>query len=193
MVRPKKARRHTVPKRRVSVETSAANILAALGCNSAPIPVERVARELGLEVQRANLGDDISGLLVIKDGHGLIGVGATQSLGRQRFTIAHEIAHFVLHKDMMPVFIDRQFLRPYFAAFRDLNSSTGEDALEREANGFAASLLMPADVVRRAVRELGQDVTDDAAIEELAEQFQVSRQAMTFRLANLSISPVSLT
>jgi hypothetical protein len=172
-------------------EARAATVLASIKVGSPPIPVERVAIQLGLQVERAPLGDGISGLLVIQDGRGMIGVSVTQPPVRQRFTIAHEIGHFVLHKDVMPVFIDKQFLRPYLTAFRDTSSSTGEDWLEREANAFAAALLMPADMVRAAVAELGFDVADDEVIEDLSRLFQVSRQAMTFRVANLSLASES--
>ena len=169
------------------VEIRAAKVLESLGLLTPPIPVERVALHLGLQVERAQLGDNISGLLVIQDGRGMIGVSATHPPVRQRFTIAHEIAHFVLHREIMPVFIDKQFLRPYLAVFRDAASSTGTNHLEREANAFAAALLMPARMVRAAVAELGVDADDDdSVIDELARRFQVSRQAMTFRLANLS-------
>lgn len=169
-----------------TAEARAASILESLGLGEPPIPVERIALHLGLEVERAALGDNVSGLLVVQDGRGMIGVSANQPLVRQRFTIAHEIGHFVLHKDVMPVFIDTQFLRPILAAFRNAASSTGEDAREREANAFAAALLMPAEMVHRAIATLGVDIADEEAIEELAKRFNVSRQAMTFRLANLS-------
>ena len=171
-----------------AAEARAAAVLESLHVIEPPVPVERVALQLGLQVERAALGDGISGLLVIQDGRGIIGVNATQPAVRQRFTIAHELAHFVLHRDVMPVFIDKQFLRPYLAAFRDTASSTGEDWLEREANAFAAALLMPAEMVRLAIAELGVDVADDDALENLARRFQVSRQAMTFRVANLSLT-----
>jgi Zn-dependent peptidase ImmA (M78 family) len=179
---------HSVGAGTRAAEAHAAQVLESLGVFAPPIPVERVALRLGLRVERAPLGDGVSGLLVIQDGRGMIGVSATQSAARQRFTIAHEIGHFVLHKDVMPVFIDKQFLRPYLAAFRDAASATGEDVVEREANAFAAALLMPANLVHAAVAKLGVDVADDDAIEELARWFQVSRQAMTFRVANLSLA-----
>jgi len=167
-------------------ERHAAGILERLGVRAAPIPVEKIALQLGLVVERAVLGDDVSGLLVVQDGRGVIGVNTTQSPTRQRFTIAHELGHFVLHPKAMPVFIDKSFLKPYFSAFRNSASSTGEDRLEREANSFAASLLMPAKLVHEAIRELQVDLADDDEVEILAKRFQVSRQAMSFRLANLA-------
>lgn len=174
-----------------SAEDAATQILKEMGIHSVPIPVERVALQLGLQVERALLGDDVSGLLVVQDSRGVIGVSAAHAPVRQRFTIAHEIGHFLLHREAMPVFIDKQFFKPYFAAFRDNRSSTGEDRLEREANSFAAALLMPAALVREAIAQLQVDVADEDAIDELAKRFGVSRQAMTFRVANLSIFPAA--
>lgn len=112
-------------------------------------------------------------------------MNAVQAPTRQRFSIAHEVGHFLLHRKAMTVFIDTQFTRPYLAAFRDSTSATGEDKREREANAFAAALLMPESLVREAVAQLAVDVEDDAAVVELAKRFDVSRQAMTFRLVNL--------
>ena len=147
--------------------------------------MELIALRLGLHVQRERFGDDVSGVLVVQDGRGVIGVNAGQAPVRQRFTIAHEIGHYELHRHRMAVFIDKQFLGPMFAVFRDGKSATGEDQREREANAFAAGLLMPERLVMQAVTHLRADVEDESVIEELARHFDVSRQAMTFRVANL--------
>jgi Zn-dependent peptidase ImmA (M78 family) len=169
-------------------EQRAVEILAKLRILRAPVPVEKIALQLGLLVKRAAFGDDVSGLLVVQDGRGVIGINAAHSSTRQRFTIAHELGHFVLHPSAMPVFIDKSFLKPYFTAFRNSTSATGEDRIEREANSFAAALLMPAELVHQAIAELSVDLADDDEVDELAKRFQVSRQAMSFRLANLAIS-----
>lgn len=168
-----------------SPDAEAQRVLLKLGIQQAPIPVERIAEQLGLAVERADLGPEVSGLLVVKEQHGIIGVNVQHSTTRQRFTIAHEIGHFLMHRDRMPVFIDRQFLTAYLASFRNARSATGEDHREREANAFAASLLMPKALVQSAVDEFGSDVSDSDAIELLAKRFHVSKQAMTFRVANL--------
>ena len=161
-------------------------LLAELGIEEPPVPVELVARKLGLEVERAVLGDEISGVLVVVDGRGVIGVSSNQAPARQRFTIAHECGHFVLHRDRLPVFIDKQFLKPYFAAYRSSVSATGEDRMEREANSFAAALLMPVVLLQDVISKLEHDLTDDQVVDALARRFQVSRQSMSFRLANLA-------
>lgn len=186
---PTKRRPSPLPAARVHhAEQCALDLLERLGIQRLPVPIEVIAQRLGLEVERAILGDDVSGLLVVQDGRGVIGVSVQHPPTRQRFTIAHEIGHFLLHKDIMPVFIDKQFLQPYFTAFRDSTSSTGENKREREANSFAAALLMPPRLVLDAIATLQTDITDDDAVEDLAKRFQVSRQAMAFRLANLALA-----
>jgi Zn-dependent peptidase ImmA (M78 family) len=149
-----------------------------------PIPVNVVAQLLGLEVEPADLGDDVSGILVVSGDRGVIGFNKAHPLVRQRFTIAHEIAHFVLHRSEHSLFIDKH----YRAFFRNEKSAKGTDWRERAANAFAAALLMPEGMARRAAKvhefELGDE---DGPVEELARAFQVSTQAMTFRLVNLGI------
>ncbi len=63
---------------------------------------------------------------------------------RQRFTIAHELGHFFLHRASSTVFVDAA---PIF--FRDESSSNGSQREEIEANAFAAELLMPEDAIRQ--------------------------------------------
>jgi Zn-dependent peptidase ImmA (M78 family) len=154
------------------------------GYSEPPIPVQAVAAALGLEVEAADLGEDVSGVLVVGADHGVIGVNEAHPFVRQRFTIAHECGHFVLHRSHGSLFIDKK----YRAFFRDERSEQGIDAQERVANAFAAALLMPEAIVRRAAKRYAFELGDeDGPITELARLFQVSTQAMTFRLVNLGI------
>ena len=149
-----------------------------------PIPVNVVAQSLGLLVEPADLGADVSGVLVVSGDSGVIGVNKSHSLVRQRFSVAHECAHFVLHRSESSLFIDEK----YRAFFRDQKSAKGTDSQERAANAFAAALLMPETLVRRAAKvyafELGEE---HGAMAELARVFQVSTEAMTWRLVNLRL------
>lgn len=165
-----------------SIERKASALIA--GYREAPIPIAAVANSLGLDVQQVSLGDDVSGILVVNPTGGVIGVNKDHARARQRFTIAHEIGHYVLHRQDEQLFIDKG----YRALFRDENSSRGTDTREVDANAFAAALLMPASVVRKSARSHHLDLGDEGGpIEELARLFQVSTQAMTYRLVNLAI------
>lgn len=165
------------------IEERAQQVLEAANALLIPVPIEDVARHLELELEEAFLGDDVSGILIVDQGRGRIGYNINHSLVRQRFSIAHEIAHFVLHQTKAPLFIDKN----YMVYHRDERSSSGENLQEIQANQFAAALLMPEALVRGALAELHFDLADEdgTALNRLAEQFQVSRQAMSFRLANL--------
>lgn len=113
----------------------------------------------------------------------VIGVNASHAPTRQRFTIAHELGHLLLHESR-PMIVDTHLYR------RDEVSSMGTKPEEREANGFAAELLMPAAFVEDEVRELVDqqpNVTARRLVEQLAKRFDVSPQAMEIRLGNLEI------
>src|SRR5438552_888708 len=99
-----------------------------------PIPVHKVARSLGILVEPAVFGDDVSGVLVVHNDTGVIGFNREHSTVRQRFTIAHEIGHFALHREESQLFIDKA----YRAFFRDVQSAKGKDRREVQANAFAA-------------------------------------------------------
>ncbi len=144
-----------------------------------PVDVESIARSLGLQVLRAPLGDDVSGLLVTKGGKSTIFVAEHHHENRQRFSIAHEIAHHALghHFGDEHVHVDR-------VSMRDAKSSRGTDLLEIEANQFAAALLMPENLVAREMKNVaGRD--PEARVAELARRFKVSSEAMAWRLGAL--------
>jgi Zn-dependent peptidase ImmA (M78 family) len=129
-------------------------------------------------------GDDVSGMLYRRGATTVMVVNAHHHPHRQRFTIAHEIGHHRLHDS--DAYLDgNASLR-----FRDGTSATGTDREEREANAFAASLLMPSSWVHDRFLQLvrGRRIIDeDGAIARLAQQFDVSEQAMRFRLVNLGL------
>ncbi len=113
----------------------------------------------------------------------IIGVNATHPPTRQRFTIAHEIGHFLMHSERS-MFVDKTVV------FRDRSSSLGTDAEEIEANQFAAALLMPETLVLSEVKALvasSKSRNGDRWVKQLAKQFDVSPQSMQFRLANLGV------
>jgi len=151
----------------------------------APVDVKGIARRLGVSVVEEDLGE-VSGVLVRTAKTGVICVHRGHARVRRRFTIAHELGHFVLAHPMEPgqqVHVDKG----YVVSLRSSRSATGAYQREVEANAFAASLLMPASFVRTAVAELKSDEITDATIDQLAEDFDVSAQAMTIRLSSLGI------
>lgn len=142
-----------------------------------PVRIERIAKGLGVELRSGDLGD-ISGVLVRRDDTAIIGTNSTQSTQRQRFTIAHELGHFLLHEG-----VTNHVDRTYRVNFRSAESSQATNVEEIEANYFAASLLMPKHMLDHLCAEEALD--DDDKVYGLAKQFQVSRHAMSLRLVNL--------
>jgi Zn-dependent peptidase ImmA (M78 family) len=151
----------------------AANLLHAAWGGGIPVDPVRIAHTAGLQVLEAKLDENTLGALVKQPGKDpKILLNESDSENRRRFTCAHELGHFVRRSEEADEYATVDLRSPL--------STTGEDPEEVYANEFAASLLMPESEVRMFV-ELG--MTDL----EMAIRFKVSREAMQFRLKNLSL------
>lgn len=133
-----------------------------------PVPIEQIAESFHLEVVPFPFHDKLSGLL--KKDDGVIGVNESHHPLRQRFTIAHELGHFLLGHGMGED--NRDAIDEAFDSPRPQ---------EREANYFASCLLMPEEWVKKEVKKNGLD------IEKLSKSFNVSKQAITIRLLELRL------
>ncbi len=145
-----------------------------------PVDLDKIARLLKLKIVYKELDDEVSGMLVMGKGDSIIVVNEDHSKKRQRFSISHEIGHFLLHRLNEGVFIDRA---PIY--FRD-KASVGT-IKEIEANAFAGELLMPESVIRKEIEKKSLSAFDDNTVEELAKKFDVSTQALTVRLMKLKL------
>lgn len=163
----------------------AKKVLERLSIKSSPVPVEKVARELGAQVRFTPFDDELSGMIHIKDGVPIIGVNSLHHPNRQRFTIAHELGHLELHKEMITssIHVDKGFP----ALMRDATSAKGEELIEIQANQFAAELLMPRVIVERELAGKQFDIDDDAPLDEIAKKFRVSKQALQLRIRSISL------
>lgn len=140
----------------------------------APVHVVPIAKELGAEVFKCDFeskdGRAFSGMIkkVKKNGKRFeILVNKSHPITRRRFTIAHEIAHLVLHTHLIGEGIADDVL------YRSGLTNT----IEIQANKLAAEILMPHHLLYEAIQEKGiQD------IEKLAEYFWVSKSSMSVRL-----------
>lgn len=185
-------------KRQKQIEDIASNILRQTGCfpesaeelvDGVGIDVKEVAKHLSITLTLYDFGDDVSGVLLRDGEKTTIGYSSQTGYQRQRFTIAHELGHYVLDHQRQGVFVDTP--EKYFTLFRDAKSATGEDVQEREANAFAASLLMPRDLLIEAATNFYRSgITRDEnydIVEPLARRFYVSKLAMSIRLTNLDL------
>lgn len=150
-----------------------------------PVPIDRIAENLGIEVNFAPSNDELSGALIRNDEGIVIGVNSQHHPNRQRFTIAHELGHYLFHKGIH-LHVDEDFL----VNFRDRRSSEAIDVEEIEANRFAAAILMPTAFVAHDAAKPRLKI-DRAYIQTLAEKYVVSARAMELRLLNIGlISPI---
>lgn len=139
--------------------------------SNAPVNIMGLARALGLAVRQANLGPDVAGEIfpdLYRGGPSgyTIRVNASDSLKQKRLTIAHEIAHFLRHRDRISNrLVDDRMYR-----------SRLESTREREANDLAFELLMPKALIGQ-LRSSG--MTD---VSQLAERFNVPLHVMKRRL-----------
>jgi Zn-dependent peptidase ImmA (M78 family) len=168
-----------------SVEKAATELLREHRVTEPPVPVEALAQRRGAEVRYTTFDGDISGLLLRQEESRIIGVHAGHAATRQRFTIAHELGHLELHPGR-PAIVEH--LSRARINWRDGTSAKATDKEEIEANQYAAALLMPASMVERDFLSLARLHPDDeTVVERLSRRYQVSSQAMKFRLVNLAL------
>jgi len=139
------------------------------------LDVDRVAEHLGIEVRVARL-DGCAANIVGVGRRAIVTVDQASSYGRQRYSIGHEIGHWIYD----------QGRGIYLCTNADLNNPWSgcnkANPIERRANRFAAELLMPRAWFREAAR--GQQVSFDT-VEELRKSFQTSRTSTAIRLVEL--------
>jgi Zn-dependent peptidase ImmA (M78 family) len=152
------------------------SLLARSNIVKAPVPILSLLEKSGIDIKFGELGD-VSGLIARQGRQTIVGINSKQAKTRQRFTMAHEFGHFLLHQDLRS-HSDTDFRVKY----RNRKSSEATDVEEVEANFFAASILMPKPFLddMKAFEALG----DDDRVNMLAEQFNVSAHAMSLRLVN---------
>ena len=101
--------------------------------------------------------------------------------GRFRFTLAHELAHWILHKML--------FVGTKTAAATYGIGNADNDAIERQANYLATAILMPVGQVKRGFYRLRMQTKAQAnEVAVLADTFEVSKQAMEIRLNELGLN-----
>lgn len=163
---------------------AASRLLADSKDPDLPVDVEAVAQGLGIAVVRDKFEPTISGVLIREASSTVIVVNLDHHSRRQRFTIAHELGHYELHPGR-ELTVDSSVRLNW----RDDVAGLATDQEEIDANAFAAELLMPADAVRAAVASLRGELADPRKVSaRLTARFDVSTEAMGYRLINLGIS-----
>jgi Zn-dependent peptidase ImmA (M78 family) len=148
-----------------------------------PFPFENVLKaHEDLKIYYTVLEDDVSGVILFKDNEYSILINTDKPSTRQNFTVGHELGHYFLHKEELQhssgIIDGDDSLDGQKILYRRDDESNKR--LEIEANNFAASLLMPADLVRQAWQATH-------SVEECARIFSVSVVAMSVRLTKLKL------
>ena len=163
------------------IEKLAENLLLNHDMFKKPVDTLKLAKSLGIKIDFQDLDDEVSGFLVRKGNKDIIGLNFNHPENRQRFTISHEIGHYMLHVEQQNLFVD------YYKGdklFRK-NSSKVNYLMEKEANQFAASLLMPRKLIEVEIQKLKDDLSYQDKLSKLSFLFKVSEQAMDYRLKAL--------
>jgi Zn-dependent peptidase ImmA (M78 family)/transcriptional regulator with XRE-family HTH domain len=158
-----------------SPRDTAEALLDASGISTLPVPMEELVRGCGVQILSWAF-EDVDGLIVELSTGPVIWVNHLQAETRQRFTLAHELGHYLLrHIDKFYIDFGGE-LSPAVTG----GHPKYDWRAERAANDFAANLLMPASTVR-AEHTLNRDS------KLLAKKFRVSPAAMRYRLNSLGL------
>lgn len=142
--------------------------------NEFPVKVGAIAKSFGIEVKKATLAAGISGEIKEVGGACTIRINRHDVKARQRFTLAHEIAHFLLHRDKIGDGITDDIL------YRSKLS----DELEAEANRLAADIVMPWSLIQASLVSY-KGLNTEQKIEQLAEVTEISTTAIKIRLGKI--------
>lgn len=159
----------TLVERYSVAERQALRLLTLSGITEPPVPETIISALPRIQVERISLLDSgTAGVTEWAHGRWLIMINSGGVKGRQRFSLAHEFKHV----------LDSPFLGVIYPATGDLTSKVQSEAI---CDYFASALLMPRTWVKRRFGQGHQNVRN------LAQDFDVSHQAMQFRLHQLGL------
>lgn len=160
-----------------------------------PVNIEEIINFLSIEIK--NKPDfrkiKVTGNITVKNGIPSIWINPMQNkmVERKRFTLAHELGHYILHiapTNKLNDEIDDEKIV--------YNRDDNWDKIEMQANNFSAQLLMPSNLVSEEAEKIiieykktnNERIPKDIIIEKLAKKFEVSLSAMEFRLSSLGVN-----
>lgn len=144
-----------------------------------PVDVYELAENYGLKVREEHFAPSfshVSGFIMLENGTPRIVVNSADSDNRKKFTVAHELGHWLLHKKELSA-------NPKVGVlFRIPLGKLNTDPLESQANAFAANLLVPSEMLK----EKKKTITTQ---KKLAEFFGVSEEVIGYRLEHIDETP----
>jgi Zn-dependent peptidase ImmA (M78 family) len=148
---------------------------------TAPVDLKAIFADLGIEYDERWMDDGASGAIARKGDKFIVTVNALESETRQRFTAAHELAHYLLHRDLMG---DGKKMNRHVDTLYGGGDQSGDVIFKRsheiEANRIAAQIVMPRGLLEKKFAK-----NKDAA--SLAKEFGVSKAAMEIRIKTLGL------
>lgn len=175
---------------KIEIEKKASDTLANISYDDTneAVDVVEVAKKLGFAVGSAGLDEGVDGFIIIQEGQKeilgiktdkLIGVNAANGLTWKRFTVAHEIGHYMLHYNR----------EQDHGMYAHREHAKGKDETENEADYFAANLLMPREKFKAKYDELkGKGLSEEELTVLLADKFIVTQPMVKRRFEELGIA-----
>lgn len=165
-----------------NMEDISGMLIEHYGVASIPIPIIDIMKDIGFNIYKHKLEDDLSGYIIINDElknvtgtSKIVCVNELDNVGHQRFTVAHELAHYLF---------DYKENEPYFNTYKTTDNAT--NLPERRANKFAANLLMPKTFFIDEYNSIKNK--DINILAYLADRFKVSSKAIEKRMEELKLA-----
>jgi Zn-dependent peptidase ImmA (M78 family) len=156
----------------------ARNIIKKMDINYAPVLIDDIIKNNGIEIKyRIFPEKSASGFIDIKEK--CIYINYNDGIARQNFTKAHELGHYILHKYLFLKEPNKQVL------LREENIDDTNSKEEKEANCFAAEILIPEHILFNQISRL-KIQEKNVSVENLATSFCVSIPCMTNRINSLN-------
>jgi len=144
------------------------------------LDVEAMAFDAGVRVEYQQLSGCEATLVGVAS-RAIATINPSPSRGRERFSVAHELGHWELHRG-----------RSFRCRVDDPSENLASDApLEKEADSYASHLLMPGPIFNPVIKPLG--MLGFVQLEDVARQFETSLLATAIRLARVNKLPVIVT
>ena len=156
-----------------------------------PVNIEEKIRKNNIELNKYCF-DDILGEIKKEDGKFKINIQARDHYYRKRFTMGHELAHFIKHKELIGDGVDDGKVgnKLYRTMYRKNDKITSKE--EVEANRYSAELLIPNELANFIYESFFKNIKKEDSLdidinflEFLSKKFQVSTAVVSFRIKNL--------
>ena len=153
-----------------------------------PVNVAAIFADLGVEYVEDRILSGESGWIECLDGKFKVMVNESESAQRKRFTAAHELAHYLMHRDLLcrEGKLNRHTDRLFGVSAEHNRDAPFQRRHEVQANKLAAQIIMPASRITEVWNAM-EDRPPVSRIPALAEKFDVSKAAMEIRLKTLGL------